>query len=137
MFHLFFCIILKNPAYGTHQIFQPIQLIAPIYFFGIFEKRKSIRNNFMFLRLYELVHKCTSHTPLTHGPFTSAIWNNSLFLRLYESADECTSPLVEHLPRVADPCMQSRTTPHFQGSSESAEFLNVTVVLLCNSAKFC
>ena len=61
----------------------------------------------------ELVHKCTSQTPLTRGPFLGAIWNNSAFLRLYMSVDECTSPLVEHLPRTADPCMQSKTTPCF------------------------
>ena len=33
------------------------------------------------------------------------MWKNSLFLRLYESVDQCTSPLVEHLPRVDDPCI--------------------------------
>ena len=61
-------------------------------------------------------HKCTRRTPLTCGPFMGAICNNSLFLRLHKSVDKYTSPLVEHLPRVADPCMQSRTTPHFKGS---------------------
>ena len=54
-------------------------------------------------------------------PFTGAIWNNSSFLRLYKSVDECSSPLVEHLPRIADPCMQSRTTPRFYGSSKSVD----------------
>ena len=41
-----------------------------------------IWNDSLFLRLYELVNKCTSRTPLTRGPFTGGIWNNSLFLRL-------------------------------------------------------
>ena len=54
-------------------------------------------------------------------PFMGAIWNNSLFLRLYESVDKCTSPLVEHLPIMVDPCMQSRITPCFLGSSESVD----------------
>ena len=94
-------------------------------------------------RLYELFHKCTSPpvkhlprvdlprvqsgtTPLSKAlwvgpqmhqstsPPVGAIWNNSLFLRLYESVDKCTSPLVEHLPRVDDPCIQFRTTPLFR-----------------------
>ena len=59
------------------------------------------------------VHQSTSRTPPTHGRSMYAIQNNSLFLGLYESVEECTSPLVKHLPRVGDPCMQSRTTPHF------------------------
>ena len=75
----------------------------------------------MFLRLYDSVAKYTSWTPLTCGPLTGAIWNDSLFLRLYESVDECTSPPFKHLPHVADPCMQSRTTPCFKGSSESVD----------------
>ena len=84
---------------------------------NIFFRKKEISKlnleGLWFLRLYELVHKCTSPTPLTRGSFTGAIWNNSSFLWLYELVDECSSPLVEHLPRVADPCMQSRTTPCF------------------------
>ena len=73
----------------------------------------SIRNDSLFLRLYESVHKCTSRTPSTQGPFMGAIWNNSSLLRLYESVDECTSSLVEHLQHMADPCMQPRTIPCF------------------------
>ena len=105
-------IVKKNPACGRHQIFWPMRIIAPIFFVG----KKNIyliRKDSLFLGLYESVNKCTSRTPLTRGPFTGAIWNHSLFLRLYESIDKCSSPLVEHLPRVANPCMQSRITPRF------------------------
>ena len=63
------------------------------------------------------MNQSTSRTPPKRGPSTGAIWKNSLFLRLYELVDECTSPLVKHLPCVYDPCMQSRTTAHFQGST--------------------
>ena len=59
---------------------------------------------------YESAHKCSSRTPLTRGPFTDAIWNNPLFLGL-------TSPLVEHLPRMANLCKQSRATARSQGST--------------------
>ena len=82
----------------------------------------SILNDALYLGLYESAHKCTSHTLLTHGQFTGAIWN-SLFLTLYKSVDNCTSPLVEHLPCMVDPCkktkqkkcMQCRTAPSFKG----------------------
>ena len=63
------------------------------------------------------VHQSTSQTPSTRGRSMYAIQNNSLFLGLYESVDKCTSPLVEHLPRMDNSCMQSRTTPCFQGST--------------------
>ena len=64
------------------------------------------------------VHQSTSWTPLLRGQSMYAIQNSSLFLGLYELVDECTCPPVEHLPRMDDPCMQSQTTPCFQGSSE-------------------
>ena len=95
---------IKKPTYQRHRITRPMPLIAPIYFFKI---------QFSFLRLYESVHKCTSQTPPTRGPFMGAIWNNSLFLGIYESVNECTSPAVKHLPCVDDSCMQFGTTPHF------------------------
>ena len=100
---------IQNPAYGRHRISWPMRIKAPMFFFLDFFLY-SILNNSLFLRLYESVHKCTSWTPLTHGPFMGAIWNNSLFLGLYETVDDCTSPLLEHLPNVANLCMQSRTT---------------------------
>ena len=46
----------------------------------------------------------------------NSIQNGSLFLSLYESLDKCTRPLVENLPRMDNPCMQSQTIPCFQGS---------------------
>ena len=88
-------------------------------FFQKIKFKHVIWNDSSFLGLYNWVHKCTSGTPLTHAPFTGAIWNNSLFLGLYDLVDECTSLLVEHLPCVADPCMQSRTTRCFKGCFES------------------
>ena len=65
---------IKNPAYGRHRISRPMRI-----------EKNSIRNDSLFLRLYELVPKCTS-------------------------------PLVEHLPRVDLPRVQSTTTPCFYGS---------------------
>ena len=68
---------------------------------------------FKSVRVGWRVHQSTSQTSPTCGPSTGAFWNNSLILRLYESVDECTSPLVKNLPRVDDPCMQSRTIDWF------------------------
>ena len=70
-------------------------------------------SSFRALRVGQRVHQSTSRTPPMRGQSMYAIQNNSLFLGLYESVNECTSPLVKHLPRVDDPCMQSRTTPCF------------------------
>ena len=68
---------------------------------------------FRALQVGRRVHQSTSRTPPTHGQSMYAIQNNSSFLRHFELVDERTSPLAEHLPRVADPCMQSRMTPRF------------------------
>ena len=72
---------------------------------------------FKALRVGPQMHQSTSQTHPRRGPTTGAIWNNSSFLRLFKSIYECTSPLVEHLPCVDNPCMQSKTTPCFQGST--------------------
>ena len=48
----------KNPAYGRHQISWQMRKEAQIFFCK--KKKKSIRNDSLFLRLYALVHKCTS-----------------------------------------------------------------------------
>ena len=123
----------KDTAYGRHQISQPMRIIAPIFFSG---EKNLIRNNSLFLRLLEFGHKCssppvehlprmdlrvcrrvhqsTSQTPPTRGRSMFAIQDNSLFLGLYESVIECTSPLVKHIPRLVNPCMQSRTSPRFR-----------------------
>ena len=69
---------------------------------------------FKALRVDQRVHQSTSHAPQTRGQSMYAVQNNSLFLGLYESVDECTSQLVEHLPSVDDPCMQSITTLCFR-----------------------
>ena len=45
--------------------------------------------------------------------FFESIWNDSLFLRLYDLVHKFTSPLVEHLPRLDLPRVQSGTTPCF------------------------
>ena len=55
----------KNPAYGRLQISRPMRIEATIYF--LLNKKKSIRNNSLFLRLYELVRKCIS-PPVKHLP---------------------------------------------------------------------
>ena len=62
---------------------------------------------FKALQVGSRVHQSTSQTPPTRRRSMYVIQNNSLFLGLYESVDECTSPLVEHLPRVKNPFMQS------------------------------
>ena len=67
-----------------------------------------IQNNSSF---GQRVHQFTSQTAPTRGRSMYAVQNNSLFLGLYELVDKCTSPLVEHLPRVDNRYMQSRTTP--------------------------
>ena len=104
----------KNSAYGRQRVSQPMQIEALIFFV---EEKIYINPErllvFKALRVGPQMHQSTSRTPPTRGPSQSAIWNNSLFLRLLKSVDECTSPLVKHLPRVDDPCKQSRTTPCF------------------------
>ena len=68
---------------------------------------------FKVLQVGPQMHRSTSQTPSKCRPSTGAIWNNSSCLRLYKLVNECTSPLVEHLPRMDNPCMQSRTTLSF------------------------
>ena len=98
----------KNPAYGRHRISQPMRIIEPFLFPDL---KKKINAERLF------VLKALQVGPQMHQSNTSHAWpihrNNSLFLRLYESVGECTSPLVEHLPHMADPCMHFRTTPCF------------------------
>ena len=81
-------------------------------------------------------HQSTSRTPPTHGRSRYVIQNNSLFLGLYELVNECTNPPVEHLPRVDNPCMKSKTTSCFWGSSESVDKTlpssNVCMTHICN-----
>ena len=69
---------------------------------------------FKALQIGAQMHQSGSRTAPTRGPSTGVIWNNSSFLRLYKSVDECTSPIVEHLPRMDNPCMQLRTTLVFR-----------------------
>ena len=71
-----------------------------------------IRNDSLFLRLYESVHECTSR-PVEHLSRVDYPWvqseTTSCFLRLYESVHKCTSTPVEHLPRMDHPRVQSGT----------------------------
>ena len=71
--YLFF----KSCIRGTLNLSTNADISTNIKFFGEKRKRKnSIRNDSLFLRLYELVHKCTSppveHLPL-HGLSMGAI----------------------------------------------------------------
>ena len=87
------------------------------------EKKKKKKINpdqllvFKALQVGPQMHQSTSQTPPTHGPSTGAISKNSLFLRLYKLVDKCTSPQVKHLPRMDNPCTQSRTIPCFYSST--------------------
>ena len=99
---------------------------------------------FKALRVGWWVHQSTSRTPPTCGRSIYAIQNNSLFLGLVRVIDEtlpsshawtihvCNPEQLlvfglfrvgrrdsSEFPRVDDPCMQSRTTTPFKGSSES------------------
>ena len=110
----------KNHAYGRQRISRPMRIVGPIQFWKgcviNLKKRKKFNPEWLLvfkaLQIGPQMHQSMSRAPPTCGPSTGAIWNNSLFLRLYESVDEYTSPLVKHLPRVDNPCMQSRTTPY-------------------------
>ena len=51
----------------------------------------------------------TSHACTIHGCNLEKL----LVLRLYELVDECTSPLVEHLPYMANLCMPLSTNSLF------------------------
>ena len=46
-------------------------------FFQKIKFKKFNVEHLLFLGLFNSHHKCTSGTPLTHTPFTGAIWNNS------------------------------------------------------------
>ena len=89
-------------------LFHPDSL--NIYFYT---EAKYILSIFKALWVGQRVHQSTSRTPPTGGRSMYAIQNNSFFLGLYELVDECTSSLVEHLPHMNNPCMQSRTTHCF------------------------
>ena len=72
----------------------------------------SIRNDSSFFKALWVspqMHQANISHPWT---IHSCNLEQLLVLRLYESVGECTSPLVQHLPRVAYPCLQSRTTLH-------------------------
>ena len=68
----------KNPTYRIQRISQPMRIVGPIQFWRgcviYFKKKrkKSTWNDSLFLRLYKLVHKCTSsrveHLPCVDLP---------------------------------------------------------------------
>ena len=77
---------------------------------GLLSKKKRIRET---PNLLTYADRSTNIFFLKKRKEKNSIWNDTPFLRPYESVNKCTSPLVEHLPRVDNPYMQSRTTPCF------------------------
>ena len=72
--------VLKNPAYGRHQISRPMQIEAPIF---LLLKKKQKKINLEWLLVFkdlwvgQQMHQSNSLTPPICGPSMGAIWNNS------------------------------------------------------------
>ena len=108
----------KNPAYGSREILIFEGAICSLWNHSFYSSfcQTVFKTVFVFKigRILVCMQKknCFCFQDWTYFSMY-AIQNNHLFLGLYTSVDKCTSPLSEHVPRVDDLCMQSRTTPCF------------------------